>query len=63
MNVSKRSLLMLYYEAVYSHCFFKVASVQPPPLNQNQGKRLCPRFCLRGGRDCTHAVFTREEYT
>ena len=54
-------LVMLYYEAVYSHCFVKVACVQPPPLSQNQGKRLCPRFCLRGGRSCTHAVFTREE--
>ena len=53
---------MLYYEAVYSHWFVKVACVQPPPLSQNQGKRLCPRFCLRGGRSCTHAVFTREEY-
>ena len=22
---------MLYYEAVYSHCFVKVERVQPPP--------------------------------
>ena len=61
MNVSKSPLVMLFYEALYSHCFVKVACVQPPPLSQNQGKRLCPRFCLRGGRSCTHAVFTREE--